>query len=294
MSLRPSHLPKVRRQTLRHLRDPESSLRSKTSPENAPALDCLATILEAGELFWVQQDMAALAMHAGEQLAAARWATVDRPAPCGLLYWQDGIGHMDYQGVQIPVEACAWGPHEGEMMLWLLMSRDRLVAEMAVVRPDLKLVIEEIPPLLPFYGATIPVTAEPLSMAEVPPKLPPPIVAALASAWLLMQQPLLIDRTRECADKPTARAYARDGLPAPEVTVVDLRRQYTPQDQEQDDSGTGRHYRYRWVVSGHWRTYQSDRYSEEIRGSKQWIPSHVKGPEGAPLLSTEKVNVWRR
>lgn len=25
-----------------------------------------------------------------------------------------------------------------------------------------------------------------------------------------------------------------------------------------------------------------------------WVPSHVKGPQGAPLLSTEKVNVWRR
>ncbi|WP_055693704.1 hypothetical protein [Streptomyces prasinopilosus] len=294
MSLRPSQLPKVRRQTLRHLRDSASPLRAKTSPESALGLDALATILEAGDLFWVQQDMAALSVHAGEQLAAARWATPDRPAPCGLLFWQDGIGHMDAQGVQIPVEACAWGPYQGEMLLWLLMSRDRLVAESAAVRPDLTLVTEEIPPLVPVSAATIPVTANPLPMVEVDPGLPQPVVAALASAWLLMQQPLLIDRTRECADKPTARAHARDGLPAPEVTVVDLRRQYTPQDQDPDAGTDGRRYRHRWVVSGHWRTYQSDRYSEETRGSKQWIPSYVKGPEGAPLLSTEKVNVWRR
>jgi hypothetical protein len=267
-------------------------LRSKTSPDTAPALDALAVILEAADLFWVQQDMAALAMHAGEQLAAARWATFDRPAPCGLLYWQDGIGHMDYQGVQIPVEACAWGPHQGEMMLWLLMSRDLLGAEFAVNRPDWTLVTEEIPPLVPFYGATIPVTDEPLSMIEVNPKLPRPVVAALASAWLLMQQPLLIDRTRERADKPTARAYVRDGLPAPEVTVVDLRRQYTPQDQD-PDAGTGsRRYRYRWVVSGHWRN-QAYGPGQSLR-RQTWVPSHVKGPEGAPLLSTEKVNVWRR
>lgn len=294
MALRPSQLPRAKRQTLRHLNDPTSALRANTSPDLAAGLDALAANLAAADLFWVQQDMAALAMHAGEQLAAARWATADRPSPCGLLYWQDGIGHMDGYEVQIPVEACVWGPFQGEMMLWMLMSRDRLAAEMQRNGSTLTLVTEDIPPLIPIYGTTIPITSEPLSMADIAPELPQPVVAALASAWLLMQQPLLIDRTRERADKPTARGYARDGLPAPEVTVVDLRRQYTPQDQDPDGEGGSRHYRYRWVVSGHWRTYRSDRYGEDVRGSKRWIPLHQKGPEGAPLLLTEKVNVWRR
>lgn len=64
---------------------------------------------------------------------------------------------------------------------------------------------------------------------------------------------MLIDRSLERADKPTARAYVRDGLPSPEVTVVDLRRQYTPQDRDPDAVGDGCRYRHRWVVSGHWR-----------------------------------------
>ncbi|WP_219822109.1 hypothetical protein [Streptomyces sp. Ru62] len=290
MTLRPSQLPKVRRQTLRFLNDPQSALRTGTSPDIQPGLDALASALEVGELFWVQQDMAALAMSAGEQLAAARWATADRPAPCGLLYWQNGIGHIDGYGVQIPVEACAWGPHQGEMMLWLLMSRDRMVSETKAA--PFTLVTEEIPPLMPVYGSTLPVGDEPVSLADLDSQLPQPVVAALASAWLLMQQPLLIDRTRERADKPTARAYARDGLPAPEVTVVDLRRQYTPQDQDPGDGEGSRHYRYRWVVSGHWR---NQAYGPERSLRRQtWIPAYVKGPDGAPLLSTEKVNVWRR
>jgi hypothetical protein len=291
MTLRPSQLPKVRRQTLRFLNDPQSAIRSKTSPELQPGLDALAAALEVGELFWVQQDMAALAMHAGQELAAARWATADRPAPCGLLYWQDGIGHIDGHGVQIPVEACVWSPYQGEMMLWLLMSRDRLAAETAA-KGSFTIVTEEIPPLVPVYGATLPAGAEPVSLAGIDSGLPQPIVAALASAWLLMQQPLLVDRTRERADKPTARAYARDGVPAPEVTVVDLRRQYTPQDQDPDSDTGSRHYRYRWVVSGHWRN-QAYGPGQSLR-RQTWVPSYVKGPEGAPLLSTEKVNVWRR
>jgi hypothetical protein len=287
-------LPRVKRQTLRHLNDPTARVRAHTGEQNAEALDALATHLGAAELFWVQQDMAALSMHSGEQLAAARWATADRPSPCGLAYWQGGIGHMDAQGVQIPVEACVWGPHQGEMLLWLLMSRDRLTTEVREANPGVMLVAEEIPPLVPFYAATIPVTADPVSLADVHSNLPQPVVAALAASWLLMQQPVLVERTRERPDKPTARAFARDGLPAPEVTVVDLRRQYRPQDQDLNGETSGRHYRYRWVVSGHWRTYKSERFSEELRDTKQWIPSHVKGPEGAPLLSTEKVNVWRR
>ncbi|MGW2384331.1 hypothetical protein [Streptomyces sp. NPDC001658] len=292
MTLRPSGLPKARRQTLRHLTDSTSPLRTKTDAGLAPGLDALAAHLRVAEMFWVRQDMAALAVHAGEQLTDARWAAADRPAPCGLLYWQDGIGHIQAQGVQIPVEACVWGPYQGEMLLWLLMSRDRLVAETA--NRVFTVETQQMPPLFPVVGATLPVTVEAAPLAEADAQLPRPVVAALASAWLLMQQPVLLDRTRERADRPTARAYARDSLPVPEVTVVDLRRQYTPHDQDPNGDGGGRHYRYRWVVSGHWRTYTSERYSEQTRAAKQWIPAHVKGPEGAPLLSTEKVNVWRR
>ncbi|MFI8169810.1 hypothetical protein ACIGAN_26120 [Streptomyces sp. NPDC085931] len=194
--------------------------------------------------------------------------------------------------MQIPVEACAWGPHNGELLVWLLMSRARLVAEMAPLAETFTLDESRIPPLMPIYGGTIPVTDEPLSMMDLDPQLPRPVVAALASAWLLMQQPLLIDQSRERADKPTARAYARDGLPTPDVTVVDLRRQYTPQDQDPTQETTGRHYKHRWVVSGHWRN-QAYGPGQSLR-RQTWVPSHVKGPQGAPLLSTEKVNVWRR
>lgn len=294
MTIRPSQLPRVRRQTLRFLQDPTSAIRSKTGPDLQPGLDALASSLQAADLYWVRQDMAALAMHAGEQLAAARWTPADRPSPCGLLFWEDGIGAMDGYGVSIPVEACVWGPHSTGMLLWLLMSRDRMGEEMKRAGSALSLITEEIPPLVPIYGTTIPVTSEPLSMADVAPELPQPIVAALAAAWLLMQQPVLVDRSQERTDKATARAYARDSLPVPEVTVVDLRRQYTPQDRDPDAGTDGRRYRNRWIVSGHWREYRSDRYSAETRAAKQWIPSHVKGPDGAPLLSTEKVNVWRR
>jgi hypothetical protein len=45
---------------------------------------------------------------------------------------------------------------------------------------------------------------------------------------------------------------------------------------------------HRWVVSGHWRNQSHGPGREQRR--RQWIPAHIKGPDGAPLLATERVN----
>jgi hypothetical protein len=283
-------MPKLRDQMLKFLDDPDAAIRANTSAGLQPGLDGLAASLRVGGLYWVAPDMAALAVSSGGQLAAARWATADRPSPCGLILFDGGIGHIDSGSVSIPIEAMAWGPHDGDCMIWLMLSRRRLAAEMT--RTDVTLQEEKIPPLIPVYGFAAPVTAEPVSMAELDTvDAPLTVVAALASAWLLMQQPVLVDRTMERPDKSTLRAYRRAGRQDPDVTVMDLRRKYVPQDRD-PDAGSGRHYKHRWIVSGHWRN-QPYGPGQSLR-RQTWVPSHVKGPEGAPLLSTEKVNVWRR
>ena len=293
MTLRPRQLPKLREQLLRHLDDPDASIRAHTGEGNQDGLDVLAGHLRHAELYWVAPDMTALAMSSGAQLAAARWATADRPAPCGLILFDGGVGSVDAQGVDVPVEGCVWGPSNGECSVALLLSRRRLVAEMAEHGFPGQLIEEKVPPLLPLAAASVPVTMEPVPMVELDASLPLPVVQALAASWLLMQQPQLVERTREAADKAARRNAARAGLPDPEVTVIDLRRQYAPQDRDPDDGQVaGRRYRHRWVVSGHWRQQPYGPGREQRR--QQWIPAYVKGPDGAPLLQTERVNVWRR
>ncbi|MEW2415270.1 hypothetical protein AB0953_16365 [Streptomyces sp. NPDC046866] len=293
MNVRPSHLPRMRRQFLSHLDSPASQLRSKMGEGLQSGLDGLATNLRNADMYWVTPEMAALAMSAGAQLAAARWAVVDRPSPCGLLWWADGIGSMDTGGVQIPVEGIVWGPHERGLMVWLLMSRSRLASEVQS-RNGMTLVADQMPPMIPIYGETLPVTAEPVSLAGLDGQLPAPIVAALAAAWLLMQQPALVERVKERPPAAEARSSARAGLGDPEVTVTTLRRQYLPgtQDAVEGDDVAGRRYRHRWVVSGHWRNQAHG--PDRMLRRQTWIPAYVKGPDGAPMLSTEKVNVWRR
>lgn len=288
--MKPTRLPKTRDQVLAHLDDSDSNLRAKTGDAVQPGLDSVAHHLRAAELYWIATDMAALAVSAGGQLAAARWATADRPAPCGLMVWDGGIGALDARGVPIPMHACTWGPYNGELLLFGWCRRDLLAEQVAHAYT---LDFDTIPPLLPIAGWTVPITDEPVAMAELDPGMPTFLPASLAAAWLLMEQPTLVDRQNTPVDKSIRSAYGRNGRPQPEVTLIDLRRQYAPQDRDADEGAeNGRRYRNRWVVSGHWRD-QPHGPDRSLR-RKQWIPAHIKGPDGAPLLATERVNVWRR
>lgn len=234
--MKPSHLPKVRDQVAGHLSDPDGwVLRGSgvTVAEMAPTV----TALRSSTLYWVTPDMAALAMSSGTQLEAARWATADQAAPCGLVVFDGGIGHFAAHGIEVPVDACSWGPgQEGNCVVGLWANRRRFEA---VVSPA-----ERLPPLVPLGGHELPVTAGPVPMAQLPAGVPRPVMASLAAAWLLMRQPTLVDRRTEQPDRSVRRAYARQDRPIPDVTIVDLRRQYVPDVQEPDGVDTGR---YRWL-----------------------------------------------
>lgn len=281
-------LPKLRDQTVRHLLDPSSPLRSQTGEANQAGLDLAANHLRVAGLYWATADMAALAVSAGGKLAAARWATADRPSPFGLIAFADGIGNIDAGGVEIPVDVCTWGPSPEGCTIGLWLDRRRLVA--ALAERGAELVVEEVPPLVPIRSLDLPVTAEPVPLADLPDGAPFPVIAALAASWLLMAQPTLAERTVERPDKSLRAAYSRAGRPDPEVSIIDLRRLYVPGDR--DEAPSSRRFRYRWVVSGHWRNqaYGPDRSLRR----PTWIPAYVKGPDGAPLLEVERVNVWRR
>lgn len=295
LAIRPSELPRMRRQLAAHLSNLDSNIRSKTSADMQPPLDRLAGHAKAADLYWVAPDMAALAVHAGGDLAAARWTVADRPSACGLLWWGDGVHHIAISPhVNVPIDALTWGPAPEGTEVWTYVHRRRVENATTSVG---KLAVEAVPPLVPLSCVTVPAADDPVPVAALPEQagaaadgVPPAALMTLAAAWLLMDQPTLAEQTSERVRGAEARSSARADLPPPVVTAVDLRRQFVPDMRDAGQQGRG--YRHRWVVSGYWRQQPYGPGREQRR--QQWIPSHVKGPDGAPLLTTERVNVWRR
>lgn len=289
----PRDLPRLRDQVLRSLDDRTSPVNALAGREGRPGLEILAMHLSQADFYWVKADMAALAVAAGEQLLETAWDITVRPSAAGLVFFQGGIGMRDSGYGPLPVDAAVWGSIAERCHVWLMVDRRRLAkaaeglsGAAARAMPDVGGALKRTPPLVPVTALWRSV-GEPTRRGETD-----PLMFTLNAAWLLMQQPTLLDRTRERPDRSQRQAYARTGRSIPEVSVIDLRRAYVPQDRDPDAGGDGRTFRNRWIVSGHWRNQAWGPDHSQRR--RQWIPSHVKGPDGAPLLVTEKVNVWRR
>lgn len=115
-------------------------------------------------------------------------------------------------------------------------------------------------------------------------------MAFMATTMHLMMMPTVAHR--RLLDGRTGEP-AREAAPnvRTDVTLIDLRpiRQIFAEKEKGDG---GRVYQHRWFVRGHWRNQRVGQDRAQTRVT--WIPSYIKGPEGAPLLATEKVMVWRR
>lgn len=103
----------------------------------------------------------------------------------------------------------------------------------------------------------------------------------LRATWLLMAQSVAA-HDHAIPDRNDRRKLARAGYDNPEVRVIRLR--YSS--SQKSDASVDRTYRHRWIVRGHWRQQW---YSSVSDHRPVWIAPHVKGPDGAPLLTGDKV-----
>jgi hypothetical protein len=288
MQWNPRRLPRMRQQMAAYLQDPDSDL-LRGAPKYASELATLGRQIHAADLYWVMPDMGALAMGAAGQLADVRFTPADRPSGIGLAVFDGGAGSVDYQGAEFPVDALSWGPALKGMRLWQWIRRSRREEALRRMGGELG---AWMPPLLPAFGGVLSTSSEATPVEDLSAELRTS-ATTLAAAWHLMEQPRLVDRSRLEPDRKERRSLARAGDASPDVTLVDLRRQYVPQDRDGGEGEQGgRRYRHRWVVSGHWRDQPYG--PERALRRKTWIPAYVKGPDGAPMLTSEKVNVWKR
>jgi hypothetical protein len=105
-----------------------------------------------------------------------------------------------------------------------------------------------------------------------------------------MQQPLA-QETAERASRAARRRLARAGLPAPDVSVIHIRRKERGRPSPPAASPSPGHG-HQWWVGGHWRTYWCG--PGRHRPEDRWIDPYLAGPDGAPVRGTERVRVWDR
>lgn len=109
--------------------------------------------------------------------------------------------------------------------------------------------------------------------------------AMVFAAFRLATQLNLAEQDMERTSRPERRRIQRAQLPERDVRVVHLRRSLGGEHDMGD--GSGRAYRHRWIVRGHWRN-QPWGPGRELRRPVYILP-HVKGPDGAPLIGGERV-----
>lgn len=247
---------------------------------------------EMSDFFWITEAMTRVALDASTDMPGFI-PEAEAPAPAGLMAFETSLptitvrrGPLGRDGTKVeqaPVDAIRWYKSAGKFQFMFLCRNENF-------GPHL---IDPAAPLQEFYAVRVESTS--LIFDEITDSgVQVSLLALIGAAWHLMQQPTVATPQPRAAGTGTPRGPRQPGeRPSAVVTTIDLRTmRFVDTDREPGPDDTGRTYAHRWVVRGHWRNQPHGKDHAQRR--LQWVPSYVKGPEGAPLLASEKVMVWRR
>jgi hypothetical protein len=194
------------------------------------------------------------------------------PAEAGLLCWARPAGDVPFAGAgEVPWDAAWWWMRpDGVLQIQVasrLTKRQDLLAPFGVRSP-----LWSGTTLL--VNPTVPRTEEVQGSPEGS-----EFVSILGATWLLMEQ-RTVTETRVLSDPTsTGRGGATAGKPAA-VSMIELRRP-EPQSREPGGGSSGRRYRYRWTVEGHWR--QQPCGPNWSQRKLTYITDYEKAPKEAPF-----------
>jgi hypothetical protein len=260
-SLKPTDLPEIRVRQIDGWEKAAALLMGK-SYEDHSAIQWGLRDWKLAELFYVTEDMARLALAAARSLPDFELRREDLPSEFGLMYFALPLSDSEQ------VTCCTWGLHGAGVEV-------KFYGPSGFTPPYMTLQVVDVAEL--GLGREI-VTSLGHDGAQL-------WAHTVRCAWLMMQQRVAAV-TDQWPDRASARRLARSGQTARPVRVITLRQAEAHPGGESD-----REYHHRWVVRGHWRKQW---YASQNRNVPIWISPYVKGPEGAPLLSGEKVYAWTR
>jgi hypothetical protein len=329
-TITPRDLPEIRAELATWLTDPgEHGGPNTWSAHHDPAMAAnerraagdWARSLTLADLYYIDTDMAHLAVNAGQALPAYRLHPEDLPARNGLMIWGTPIttGHEGGEYTGAPLTAATWAVTGDGVQIRFWAEREHWLTFMAAGDPrgglrtltpaEVRLVRQLNPqPItcmnashLPFgkipgWLRTAPEQTDTMSPYELESHTRAldsleEAERALVVSWLLLGQTLVREETVHASKASLKRIARLDPALLTTTRYVQLRHRSLPA-QDRTGEGTGRTLRHRFVVRGHWRNqyYPSRKTNRPI-----WIDDHLKGPDGAPILDPDKlVNILRR
>ena len=232
----------------------------------------------AAELYWVTRDMTRVALDASTDMPP--WTPgVVIPVPIGLVIWAEDLPRIIWRGhdgsPMVPVDGVLWEQSGGRIDFTLLTRTDRAITEGILTTAR-----------APFITVhSIGLKADDL-VTDDDDRYQAGLIAAIGATWTLMQMPTVATPRQVTGSGGSGTEWRRDNR---RVSIIDLRRQ---ENHSSTTEPAGREYKHRWYVRGHWR--QQPHGPGHALRRPTWIPGHIKGPAGAPLLAVERVHVWRR
>lgn len=262
-----TQMPRLRRSLIRIVED--------TIPDD---WEISTAAIAASELTWVTRDMTTVAVDAAEEMPEWTPAAVV-PAPAGIVCWQSELPELQAGDTDLrwsaPVAGVHWSVRAGALHILVLCRSDHVPREYHTPPGGLAPLAYVLP-----QPTTVAITNQTTGSAAG-------LVALLGTTWILSEMPTVATPRTVNGAGGSGRWTARER----EVSIVDLRRQErTP--TERDPAAAGREYHHRWRVKAHWRQQACGPGRKWRRPT--WIPIHIKGPEGAPLLEAEQVMRWKR
>lgn len=257
--------------------------------------------LTSAQRVWVSADMVAAALDAAGDVPSFEAVNVPAAGFMGLaghlppvrlqhpLYLRGDEGVVTFTD-PVLVDALGWWMDAGRVHVTMFTRTSRLPDPVYAVAAPLT-VVEKItvPVGIGFEGmeSRIVVPGGVTGVSRQGTHMMIRVASWLGAAWVLMATPTVAaPRVMDgrWGGVATDRTRSRD-----RVTVVEVR----PMRQvHATTDSTGRRLTTRHVVRGHW-THQPYGVGRSRR-RLQWIAPFIRGPQEAPFVATETVNVWRR
>lgn len=236
------------------------------------------TELAAAEMYWVHPDMCRLVEHASPGVPGDTMLTPELlPAPTGVVFF-----------AAAPTITTRYTQQAADVLSWTWADLGDAAGNPVGRGVNVLLYTSMALPPARFMVAESINWRAGLAVSEVESHSAKEQVARLLVSFAaLIKSPGVAATHTERPDRATSRRCERKGLDLNDTRVVYLR--YASQVSE---TSAERSYIHRWIVSGHWRMQP---YGPERSARRPvWIAPYVKGPEGAPLLTGDKVNALVR